>query len=288
MKALIVGCNGQLGITLQEIAPADVTVTGVDIPEIDITDESDVLDVLERERPSIVVNAAAYTAVDLAESHADDAYAVNALGVKNLASAAGHVGARLIHISTDFVFDGVAEVPYLPNAMPNPKSVYGQTKLDGEQQALSLLPSQSVVIRTAWLYSQYGKNFVLTILRLLRERDSLSVVSDQVGAPTWANSLARAIWRFAASPDLSGIYHWTDRGQASWHEFATAIQEEALALGLIETARPIEERRTEVSTGVAARPAYSVLNCSKSYRAIGLEPPHWRENLRLMLQGMTD
>jgi dTDP-4-dehydrorhamnose reductase len=288
MKALIVGCNGQLGISLQEIAPVDVTVTGVDVPEIDITDESDVREVLRQERPSVVINAAAYTAVDQAESHADEAHAVNAVGVKNLALAAGHVGARLIQISTDFVFDGTAEEPYLPNATPNPKSVYGQTKLDGEQQALSVLPNQTVVIRTAWLYSQYGKNFVLTILRLLRERDSLSVVSDQVGGPTWANSLASAVWRFAQLPRLTGIYHWTDRGQASWHGFATAIQEEALALGLIETARPIKERRTEVSTGVAARPAYSVLNCSESYRAIGLEPPHWRENLRSMLQGMTD
>ena len=284
MKVLVLGCNGQLGVALSETAPTDAEIIGFDLPELDITDASAVMDIVRRSDAAVIVNAAAYTAVDNAESDAEKCRAVNVNGPENLARAAKECGARLLHVSTDFVFDGEGSTPYKTNDPTNPLSVYGQTKCDGELAVLRTLPDTGVVLRTAWLYSKTGSNFVKTMLKLMQERDELSVVSDQVGTPTWANSLARAVWAFAQDPRLSGVFHWTDSGQASWHDFALAIQQEANALGLLDKMIPVRAITSADYPTAAARPKYSVLDCAVSRDVLDLCPADWRVNLKQMLE----
>jgi dTDP-4-dehydrorhamnose reductase len=286
MKTLILGSNGQLGQALADTVPSSWELMGLDLPELDITDADRLLTLCRDVRPDAIVNAAAYTAVDKAESEVDLATAVNVSGPRNAAAAARDVGARFVHISTDFVFDGGGLMPYKVDAETNPLSVYGLTKRDGELAALSASEGTAAVVRTAWLYSKTGNNFVKTMLRLMRERDELSVVADQVGSPTWANSLATAVWALVDNSSLTGIFHWTDSGKASWHEFAVAVQEEALSLGFLETAIAIQPITTEDYPTPAARPRYSVLDCSSTCAALGLESTEWRVNLRQMLKEM--
>jgi dTDP-4-dehydrorhamnose reductase len=195
-------------------------------------------------------------------------------------------GARLVHLSTDFVFDGSSGRPYTPRDRPAPLGVYGRTKLASEQVALGL-GEQAVVVRTAWVYSRHGQNFVRTMLQLMREQDGVGVVSDQVGTPTWARSLAEALWAVAGLPSLHGVLHWTDAGVASWYDFAVAIQEEALAAGLLERAVPVRPLSSREYPTAARRPAYSVLSKGESWAVLGFTPPHWRVNLRLMLQELA-
>jgi len=283
MKTLIIGCNGQLGVALSETVPAKVEIIGFDLPELDISDATAVMDVCRQSHVSLVINAAAYTAVDHAEANPQKCHAVNADGPRNLAAAANEIGARLIHISTDFVFDGDSSTPYKTNDATNPLSTYGRTKRDGEQAVLKILPASAVVLRTAWLYSKTGSNFVKTMLKLMQERDELSVVSDQIGTPTWANSLAMSVWAFASSPQISGIFHWTDRGEASWYDFALEIQRAAHSLGLLDKLIPIREIASEDYSTIAIRPKYSVLDCTTTQDALELYPPDWRDNLYRML-----
>ena len=284
MKVLVLGCNGQLGVALIETAPTDVEIVGFDLPELDITDAAAVMDIVLGSNAAVIVNAAAYTAVDNAESDAEKCEAVNVNGPQNLAAAAKECGAQLIHISTDFVFDGESLEPYKTNDPTNPLSVYGRTKRDGELAVLKTLPDSGVVLRTAWLYSKTGSNFVKTMLRLMQERDELNVVSDQVGTPTWANSLAAAVWAFAEAPRLSGVFHWTDGGQASWHDFALAIQQEAHALGLLDKMIPVQGISSADYPTAATRPKYSVLDCAVSRDVLDLRPADWRVNLHQMLE----
>lgn len=288
MKTLAMGCNGQLGHSLADTASVNVNLIGLDLPELDITDASAVLEICRETRPDVIVNAAAYTAVDQAESESALATSVNVEGPRNIAIASREVGARLIHISTDFVFDGQSSTPYKADAVTNPLSVYGQTKRDGELTVLEETSGTAVVIRTSWLYSKTGSNFVKTMLRLMGERDELGIVADQFGSPTWADSLAEALWAFVDAPEHSGIFHWTDSGEMSWQEFAVAIQQEALALGLLGKAIPIHAIKTEDYPTAATRPAYSVLDCSSTIQAINIQPAEWRTNLRRMLKGMTE
>jgi dTDP-4-dehydrorhamnose reductase len=197
------------------------------------------------------------------------------------------VGARLLHLSTDFVFDGAKGQPYAPGDEPRPLGVYGHTKLEGERAAMRILGGQALIVRTAWVYSRHGRNFVLTMLRLMAERSEVGVVADQVGTPTWAGSLAEALWLAARRTDLSGVVHWTDAGVASWYDFAVAIQEEALAVGLLSRVATIRPLRTEEFPSHARRPAFSVLEKGASWAALGRTPPHWRVNLRRMLQALA-
>jgi dTDP-4-dehydrorhamnose reductase len=252
--------------------------------ELDITRPEAVADVLARERPELVVNAAAYTAVDAAEQEPELAEAVNARGAAHVAAGARRVGARLIHVSTDFVFDGSQGRPYLPEDPPCPLGVYGRTKLTAEREVARLSTGEALILRTAWLYSPRGRNFVLTMLGLMREREMLSVVSDQVGTPTWTRGLAEAIWEAAGRSEMRGIHHWTDAGVASWYDFAVAIQEEALALGLLNRPVSIRPQRTQDYPTAARRPLYSVLDKTVTWAALGLTAPHWRVNLREMLR----
>ncbi len=287
MKVLVLGCNGQLGQSLAESVPAGVESVGLDLPDLDIADADALISTCVDIRPTLIINAAAYTAVDQAESEPELANKVNVDGPRNIAAAACDVGARLIHVSTDFVFDGKATSPYGPDAETNPLSVYGRTKRDGERVVSGAMPGSAVVVRTAWLYSKTGSNFVKTMLRLMGERDEISVVADQFGTPTWADSLAAVVWAFAGMPERSGIYHWTDGGQTSWHEFAVAIQEKALSLGLLDKGIEIRPINAEEYPTAAKRPPYSVLDCSSTCAALDFNQTSWRENLCMMLERMV-
>jgi dTDP-4-dehydrorhamnose reductase len=194
MKVLIIGAGGQLGSELLKICPKDCKAAGMDVPEIDITDSADVERALAVHGPDWVINCAAYTQVDKAESEPDAAHAVNCTGPANLARAVKANKARMVHISTDFVFSGDQSRPYKPDDRPDPKSVYGRTKLAGEQAVTDILGNEALIIRTAWLYAAHGNNFVKTMICLMKEKERLGVVDDQVGTPCWANGLAQAVW----------------------------------------------------------------------------------------------
>ncbi len=281
-KVLVVGAGGQLGQELQRTVPADMECVPMTRAQLDIADAMNVATCLAAMAPQLVVNAAAYTAVDKAESEPGAAHRGNAEGPGMLAQACAQQGVRLIHISTDFVFDGAASQPYRPEAATAPLGEYGRSKRAGELAVQSAQP-EALILRTGWVYSSFGNNFVKTMLRLMGERDELAVVTDQVGTPTWAHGLAEAVWAAAERPQLSGIYHWSDAGVCSWYDFAVAICEEALALGLL--ARPVKIRPIPAADypTPARRPAYSVLDKTSSWRDFALEGVHWRQQLRAML-----
>ncbi|MFA7439339.1 MAG: dTDP-4-dehydrorhamnose reductase [Sphingomonadaceae bacterium] len=285
MKVLVTGADGQLGRALAKTAPAHLQVTALSRSALDITDPPSIAAAIAQLAPDLVVNAAAYTAVDRAESEKDLAFAVNGAAPGQLAAAAHGANAGFVHISTDFVFDGHASVAYAPGAPTAPAGVYGASKLAGEQAAMATHP-EALIVRTAWVYAAAGGNFVRTMLRLMAERDEVRVVADQIGTPTHADSLARAIWQLAAAK-LSGIWNWTDAGVASWYDFAVAIQEEALALGLLSRAVPVIPIRTEDYPTPARRPAFSLLDKQATWAQTGLAA-HWRVELRDALEQMKE
>jgi dTDP-4-dehydrorhamnose reductase len=288
MKVFVVGSQGQLGRTLAETVPDAIDFAGADLPELDIVNRGALEARFAAEQPGFVVNAAAYTAVDKAESEPDVARRINVDGARNVAQAAREAGARVIHISTDFVFDGGKTEPYTPADTPAPLGVYGQTKLDGDTAVRAVTDGDAIVIRTAWLYSCFGHNFVKTMLRLMGEREELSVVADQRGTPTWAGSLAEVIWA-AIDQDLpGGIYHWTDGGEASWYAFAEEIYREARALGILDRDVTIRPIATAEYPTPARRPAYSVLDCSATVTALGVGQRPWTTRLQQMLTEMRD
>lgn len=285
-KVLITGARGQIGAELQATAPTRWQVVPCGAAELDVTQAEAARLVIVRERPAVIIHAAAYTDVDSAEREVERAESVNAAGAANVAAAASDVGARMIYISTDFVFDGSLGRPYLPEDQARPLGVYGRTKLAGERAVLDRAGSSSLVVRTAWVYSAHGHNFVRTMLGLMKTQGSVGVVSDQVGTPTWARPLAQALWSAAGQPGLAGIVHWTDAGVASWYDFAVAIQEEALATGLLSRAVPVHPLRTEEFPRPARRPPYSVLDKTTGWSALGGPAAHWRSNLRCMLESL--
>ncbi|MDR7925691.1 dTDP-4-dehydrorhamnose reductase [Acidithiobacillus thiooxidans] len=281
-RVLLFGANGQLGWELQRHRPEAVELCALSRTQADIAIQEQVEQAAENFQPDLIINAAAYTAVDLAESESETAYAINRDGAVHCAEAARKHSARLIHISTDFVFDGSQATPYQPDSIRHPLGVYGASKAAGEIEIVRILGNNALILRTAWVYSTHGKNFVKTMLRLMSERDSLGVVGDQIGSPTWAAGLAAAIWRACAQPEFNGIQHWTDAGVASWYDFAVAIQEEALALGLLQRSIPIGMIPASAYPTPARRPACAVLDKSISYATLGAAP-HWRQALRQML-----
>lgn len=284
---LIVGAGGQLGSELQATCPAGVQMVAVTRAELDIADEAAIAALMERVSPATVINAAAYTAVDKAESEPEAAALGNATGPGLLAAACAAAGARFIHISTDFVFDGSSSVPYTPDMPTSPLGEYGRSKLEGELAVRKALP-EALIIRTGWVYSAFGHNFVKTMLRLMADRDELTVVADQVGTPTWARGLALAVWAAAARPQLTGTYHWSDAGVCSWYDFAVAICEEGVELGFLErliNVRPIPAADYPTP---AERPAYSVLDKSASWHDFELTGVHWRAQLRGMLKDLKE
>jgi dTDP-4-dehydrorhamnose reductase len=292
MKVLVIGSRGQLGHELSFTKPAEIDLSAVDVDGLDITDGAQVKRKIGDLRPDVVINAAAYTAVDKAETDRDAAFLVNASGPGNIARACQSVGCRCIHVSTDFVFDGASPLPYLPEDEPHPLNVYGESKYQGDKRVAEETNGQALILRTAWVYSAHGNNFVKTMLGLMRDRERLTVIYDQVGSPTWARTLASTIWTAVVSfPQAKGLYHWTDAGVASWYDFAVAIQSEALTLGLLEKAIPVLPIRTSQYPTPATRPASTVLDCSSTWNDFSISPVHWRvclqEMLREMLQEMV-
>ena len=286
MKALITGAAGQVGRMLLETRPEDVEAIACTHVDLDVADAAAVRERILRERPALIVNAAAYTAVDKAESEPEAAHAINAEGPRHLAAAAREVGARLVHLSTDFVFDGQSSTPYRPDAPTNPLGVYGRTKRDGEAAVCGILPDRAVLVRTAWVYAAQGANFMHTMLRLMRTRGEVAVVADQVGTPTAARALAQVLWQIAARPEIHGIHHWTDAGVASWYDFAVAIAEEGAALGLLSPSVSVRPIATEEYPTAARRPPYSVLE-KRSLASLGLAPRHWRARLREVMRELV-
>ena len=290
MKALVTGGGGQLSKALLRTAEEHHQVSMHSIETLDITCFDQVLRAVDEVRPDVIINAAAYTAVDKAESDEVTARFVNEDGPGNLARAASEHGSRLIHISTDFVFDGVSENPWLTTDVPKPVSVYGRTKLAGERAIIDSDLDEWTVVRTAWLYDGDSPNFFSTMLRLMKDREEISVVSDQTGTPTLVDSLAVAVWCLA-DKNISGMHHWTDDGCTTWHGFATAIEEIGYRSGLLESRTRVDPITTEEYPTPARRPAYSVLDKTKTWNALegtrAMPPIHWRENLNNMITEKT-
>jgi dTDP-4-dehydrorhamnose reductase len=285
MKVLITGAGGQVGQALKITAPASAEIISCTHHQLDIGNEIDVQRVIEQHAPNVIINAAAYTAVDRAESEKDLAHRINADGPRYLAQAASGVGARLIHISTDFVFNGASSTPYTPDSKTDPLSTYGATKLAGETAVQSALPTQSVVLRTSWVYADQGHNFVKTMLRVMSQQASVRVVADQIGTPTSAQSVAKTIWTLVENPQRSGIHHWTDAGVASWYDFAEAIGEEGAILGMLPANITVVPIRTKNYPTPARRPAFSVLDTS-TLSSLNIPRVHWRKQLRVVLEAI--
>ncbi len=283
MNVLIIGKNGQLAWELCRLSPEGLNVRAYASTELDITQKASIEAAFEKVQPQLVINCAAYTAVDKAESDSEQAYAVNAQGARDVALACKKANARLLHISTDFVFDGSKTTPYQVDDATNPLGVYGASKLAGEKAVLEVLPQTCVIVRTAWVYSSNGNNFVKTMLRLMSEKPSLGVVGDQVGTPTWAKGLAEWLWCIAQKPSVSGMYHWTDAGTASWYDFAVAIQELGVQKGLLKNAIPIAPIPATDYPTPARRPSFSIIDKQQAERAADLKTSHWRKQLSAMM-----
>jgi dTDP-4-dehydrorhamnose reductase len=286
MRVLITGAQGQVGQALKACAEPDIELVAYSHGELDIADAGMTERALRRCKPDLVINAAAYTAVDRAEAQSEQARLVNTAGPHYLALAARASGARLVHISTDFVFNGQSATAYRPDSLTDPQSVYGLTKRDGENAVLQVLYDRAVVLRTAWVYAAVGSNFVKTMLRAMRVNGNVKVVTDQIGTPTSAGSVAATLWRIAREPTISGIHHWTDAGVASWYDFAVAIAEEGAEVGLVSPDVSVVPIPTRDYPTAARRPAFSVLD-SSSLSSLNLGRVHWRKRLREVLREVT-
>ena len=275
MNILITGCNGQLGneIQLLQAQYAQHTWFNTDVNELDITDKAAIERFVEANEIDGIVNCAAYTAVDKAESDPQLARKLNAEAPAFLAEAVAKRGGWMVQVSTDYVFNGTKHTPYVETDEPCPNSVYGQTKLEGEQAVSKLCPN-AMIIRTAWLYSEFGNNFVKTMIRLGREREQLGVIFDQVGTPTYAHDLATAIMTAIDKGIKPGVYHFSNEGVTSWYDFTKSIHR----LAGINTCQVSPLHTAEYPTP-ACRPAYSVLDKTKIKDAYGIEIPHWEESL---------
>lgn len=284
MKVLVTGAGGQLGKALIASAPSNLTLLTPARQALDLADATAIERLLAAEQPAAIINCGAHTAVDKAESERDLAFAINAAAPEAMARWCAKANSRLIQISTDFVFDGTGSKPYRTGDVANPLNVYGASKLAGEQAVAAVPGLQWLVIRTAWVYASTGRNFVLTMLRLFRERAVVNVVSDQIGSPTSASSLARCVWRALEDRGEPAILHYTDAGVASWYDFAVAIYEEARALGILNNEVQIVPVATEQYPTPARRPHYSVLDKSATLARLQLPAVHWRAELRAVLR----
>ncbi|ALO44760.1 dTDP-4-dehydrorhamnose reductase [Pseudohongiella spirulinae] len=286
-RVVITGASGQLGQTLLQVLPTEqYELIALTRAELDISDESVLRARLSEMRPQAIVNAAAYTSVDAAETDDLAARAANATGPKNLARWVAENDAWLLHVSTDFVFSGRNWRPYTPDDQTDPLSIYGRTKLEGELHVRYLAPQHSLVLRTSWVYSEFGKNFVRTMLKLMIEKDGLTVVADQLGAPSSTHGLARCIGAALEKRPL-GIMHWQDSGVASWYDFAMAIQDEALAVGLLDKAIPIVPIPTSGYPTPAKRPPYSVMDTTDTVKTLNVQPAYWRHELREVINRLA-
>jgi dTDP-4-dehydrorhamnose reductase len=288
-KLLLIGALGQLGQELQPLLAKLGDLTSVSKAQMDLTDFDTIKKVINQVQPEIIINAAAYTAVDKAETESSLADAINGIAPKIMAETAEKLGASLIHVSTDYVFDGHKNTPYTEDDLTNPLGAYGKSKLLAEE-GIQATNAHHLIVRTAWVYGTYGQqNFVKTMLRLGKEREEIKVVSDQIGSPSWTLDIATAIAQLTAltlsdSPKpASGLYHFTNSGVASWYDFTIAISEEAQKLGFPWKTERILPITTAQYPTPAQRPHYSVLANQKLNKVLGSYPPYWRDGLRKML-----
>ncbi len=291
INIIVTGSNGQVGSELQTLSSqyADFQFVFTDYQELDITDKVAVLTFFKQQKFQYCINCAAYTAVDKAESEAEKATAINVTGSENLALACKESGTMLIHLSTDYVYHSDQNTPFVEMDETNPQSIYGQTKLEGEK-IIQKIHALTIIIRTSWVYSSFGQNFVKTMIRLGKERDKLTIIYDQIGTPTYARSLARAILDMIKkiegsemdSKDITGTYHYSNEGVTSWYDFALAVFElENIAVKVL----PI---LTKDYPTPAKRPHFSLLNKAKFKERFGLEIPHWRESLKECLEVLKE
>ena len=293
-KVLVTGKGGQLAWELEQTCPSGIELISLGIEELDITQQGKVNELLRAHSPDVVINAAAYTAVDKAESDQATAYAVNDKGSEHLAVTCKEIGAKLIHVSTDFVFDGTKATPYQTDDTPNPINVYGDSKLQGDIKVSQILGADAAIVRTAWVYSANGNNFVKTMLRLMAEKEQLGIVYDQVGTPTWAKGLAKMIWALVAkttepnAATATQIYHWTDAGVTSWYDFAVVIQELAIEKAMLDKAIPVRPIPASAYPTPAKRPSFSVIDKTSAEQASGVETVHWRKQLSAMLDELNN
>jgi dTDP-4-dehydrorhamnose reductase len=286
-KILLIGSKGQVGQELEQILPNLGELISVDRTQLDLTNSAMISSIIEQNKPNIIVNSAAYTAVDKAESEPELAQQVNAIAPKIMAEESQKIGTKLIHISTDYVFDGTKNIPYLETDFTNPMSVYGKTKLAGEEN-IKQTGCNYIILRTAWVYGVYGKgNFVKTMLRLGKEKEQLKVVMDQVGTPTYAQNIAQTIanliTQILPENQVQETYHFTNLGVCSWYDFAVTIFEEARKRGYPLTIKEVIPITTPEYPTPAKRPAYSVLSNKKITADVGYYPNYWRNSLSLML-----
>jgi dTDP-4-dehydrorhamnose reductase len=283
-KFLITGAHGQVGYCLTQQLQGKHEILAVDRDELDITDQSAVKNAVENFHPDVIINAAAHTAVDRAETEVELSEAINVKGPRYLAEAAKDVGATILHISTDYVFDGQREGKYKETDATDPQGVYGKTKLEGEQ-AVAKANDKFIVLRTAWVFGEHGNNFVKTMLRLAKTRDTLGVVADQIGGPTYAGDIAASLIQIAekiiAGEDVQyGIYHFTGEPYVSWCDFAKAIFDEAVSQNILEKAPHVNAITTADYPTPAKRPANSCLDLTKIQRVFGIQPSNWQKALK--------
>ena len=293
MKILLTGSGGQLGRSLISYKPKDIELVTRSKIDLNITNKKDCVKTISKYKPDWVINASAYTLVDQAEINIKEAFAVNTIGATNLATTIKDFGGNLLHFSTDFVFSGNQTKPYTPNDEISPINVYGQSKAEGEIAIKESLgqTDQAIVIRTSWLLGSVGRNFVLTILKLHKEKENISVVCDQIGSPTTTSSLARACWKLiqlkssisSNNIKFPSLLHYSDAGIASWYDLAIAIGEIGEEIGLIEKAAKVIPIPSAYYPAKAVRPNFSVLDCSITYKLLELEPLHWRSSLYQLL-----
>jgi len=286
VRVLVTGSQGQLGHHMLARAPASIAVTGMSRVDCDITDLDSLRCAFRAVAPDVVINAAAYTAVDKAETDREQAIAVNSVGAANVGAVSSEFSARTIHISTDYVFDGDASSPYQPGARARPRNAYGMTKLEGEA-ALSAANANSLIVRTGWLYSARRNTFVGKILSRLRDSREVPVVDDQTGVPTSAADLATAIWSCLRAPSLHGVQHWVNSGTATRYEFAVRIRDRATEFGLLRNAPRIVPVSSSADKSGAFRPHYSVLDASAMWAALGEPARDWRDALDDVLRELA-
>jgi dTDP-4-dehydrorhamnose reductase len=282
MRVLVTGAGGQLGQALVRTAPGAITLRALARAALDIADAGAVSAALSELRCELVINAAAFTRVDAAESQPQEAQRVNAIGPALLAAACRSRGAWLAQVSTDYVFDGAQTEPYVPSSIPNPLNVYGSSKLAGERAVIHELGDRCTVVRTSWVYGAGHRNFLTTMLDRFARPEAVRVVSDQIGVPTHVAGLARVLWALCERR-AAGLWHWSDSGVASWYDFAVAIAEESAALRAGAAAPPLLPIRSAEYPTPARRPRFSVLDKHATEDLIGMRAPHWRVALREVL-----
>ena len=283
MKIIVIGKSGQLAWELSQLSPCENEIVCLGRSDIDLTETTTIIEVFKQHKAEGVINASAYTAVDKAETDVDNAYQLNAKAVGSLASACKNLSVPFVHISTDFVFHGDKGAPYLPDDEINPLGIYGASKAEGEKLVINLYPENSAIIRTSWVYSTHGNNFVKTMLNLMNTKPELGIISDQIGSPTYAKGLAKTCVSVLTNK-LTGIHHYTDSGVASWFDFAIAIQSIGYDVGLLDKKIPIKPILTSQYPTPAKRPYYSVLDKGSLEDALPeTSLSHWQAELKNML-----